>query len=107
MVMLAVYGIFGAFLGFLIYVFAWGGFRLLLAGERYNQSTEVIALLLCLFIGAGWGLFAYKYKHHEIGAAGSTFYHDQPTAILLSKRLLIIGTCLAGLYFLWQVAKGV
>ena len=54
----------------------------------------------------GWGLVSYKFSGREVGSRGSSFFRDPATAILFSKRLMVIATCLAGLYFIWQLAKG-
>lgn len=105
-VVCAFYGCFGAGLGFLIYLFACGGWHFVLTGEATKPWNGVLALITFCLLGGGWGLVAYKYSDREFGTSGSNFFNDSATALLFSKRLLVIATCLAGLYFLWQLAKG-
>jgi hypothetical protein len=61
--------------------------------------------LLCSWRWLGPGL-VYKYNDREFGSRGSTFFSDSATAMLSTKRLMVIGTCLAGLYFIWQLVRG-
>ena len=104
--MYVLYGLFGAFLGFVVYAVALGGWMFVFTGKASRPWNGLVALLICLALGGGWGLVAYKFGDREIGSRASNLYEDQATAILFAKRLLVIGTCLAGLYFIWQLAKG-
>ena len=61
---------------------------------------------LCTTIGFGWGLLSYKFRNREFGSSSSAFYDGDAGGVLFAKRLMVIGTCLAGLYFIWQLAKG-
>lgn len=105
-VMYVVYCLFGAFIGFVVYAAALDGWLFVFTGKASRPWNGLIALLLCTGIGGGWGLIAYKYYDREFGAGPSSMYHDEATAVLFSKRLMVIGTCLAAAYFVWQLAKG-
>ncbi len=96
-IMFAFYGLFGAGLGFLIFAAALG------AAKPWNGLA---ALIICSALGGGWGLLSYKFKDREFGSGSSTLFQDEATTILFVKRLMVIATCLAGLYFIWQLAKG-
>ena len=104
-IMFAFYGLFGAFIGFLIYAFALGGWEFLLADRRPKPWNGLVALIILLVLGGGWGLVSYKFKHREFGSGSSSLFQDEATAMLFAKRLIVIGTCLAALYFIWQLAK--
>jgi hypothetical protein len=104
-IVLAVYGLFGGFLGFLIFAVALGGWRYLLTNRPPQPWNGLAALVICLVLGFGWGIVSYEFKDREFGSGGSSFYEDQATAMLFTKRVMVIGTCLAGLYFVWQLAK--
>jgi hypothetical protein len=105
-IMYVLYCLFGAFLGFMIYAVALGGWMFVLTGNSSEPWNGPVGLLISLVIGGGWGLVAYKFSDRELGAGPSGLHEDQAGAILFIKRLMVIGTCLAGLYFLWQLAKG-
>ena len=102
-IIFAFYGLFGAALGFLIFAVALGGWIFLLTDRPAKPWNGLAALIICLALGCGWGLISYKFKDREFG---SGLFQDQATSILFVKRLMVIATCLAGLYFIWQLAKG-
>jgi hypothetical protein len=104
-IIFAFYGVFGAAIGFLIFVMALGGWRFVFTGHYTRLWNGPVALLVCLAVGLGFGLFSYKFRNREFGSGTSSLYEDQATAILFAKRLLVIATCLAGLYYIWQLAK--
>ena len=104
-IILVFYGLFGGFLGFLIFAVALGGWRFLLTNRPPKPWNGLVALILCSGLGFGWGLVSYKFRNRELGSRGSSLFEDQATGILFTKRLMVIATCLAGLYFLWQLAK--
>jgi len=101
------YGLFGAGLGLLIFMFALGGWSFVFTGHATKPWNGVVALIICCALGGGWGLVSYKFSEREFGSGGSSFFRDPATAILFSKRLMVIATCLAGLYFIWQLARGI
>ena len=103
-VMLVFYGFFGGFLGFLIFAFALGGWRFLLTNRPPKPWNGLVALIICVVLGFGWGLVSYKFNDREFGSGGS--FESPANAMLFTKRLMVIGTCVAGLYFIWQLAKG-
>ena len=105
-ILFVVFGLFGGFLGFLVFAMALGGWRYLLTNRPPKAWNGLTALILCTTIGFGWGLLSYKFRNREFGSSGSAFYDDEAGGALLAKRLMVIGTCLAGLYFIWQLAKG-
>jgi hypothetical protein len=102
----AFYCVFGGVLGFLIFMMALGGWRFVFLGHASHSWNGLLALLLCVGIGGGWGLVSYKYRDREFGGGPSRFYDDPASARLFTKRLMVIATCVAGLYFIWQLAKG-
>jgi hypothetical protein len=105
-IIFAFYGVFGAAISFLVFVMALGGWRFVLTGHSTRPWNGPVALFICLAIGLGWGLLSYKFRDREFGSGTSSLYEDEATAMLFTKRLMVIATCLAGLYFIWQLAKG-
>lgn len=98
--------VFGAALGFLIFAVALGGWMYLFTGRSTKPWNGLVALIICSAIGGCWGLLSYKFRNREFGSGESSLFHDEATALLFMKRLMVIVTCLAGLYFVWQLAKG-
>lgn len=105
-IILVFYGIFGGFLGFLIFAAALGGWRFLLTNRPAKPWNGLVSLIICSALGSGWGLVSYKFRNREFGSRGSNLLEDEATARLFTKRLMVTATCLAGLYFIWQLAKG-
>jgi len=105
-IILLFYGLFGGFLGFLIFAMALGGWRYLLTSRPAKPWNGLVALIICSALGFGWGLVSYKFRNREFESGESSPFENQATAMLFTKRLMVIGTCLAGLYFIWQLAKG-
>ncbi|MCX6895728.1 MAG: hypothetical protein NTZ16_09580 [Verrucomicrobia bacterium] len=105
-IMFVFYGLFGAGLGFLIFMIACGGWRFVVTGHSTKPWNGAVALVVFCVLGGGWGLVSYKFSDREFGSRGSTFWDDPATAMLFTKRLVVIATCLFGVYFLWQLAKG-
>ena len=105
-IILMFYGLFGGFLGFLIFAVALGGWRYLFTNRPASPWNGLVALVICSALGFGWGLVSYKFRNREFGSSGSGLFEDKATAMLRTRRLMVIGTCLAGLYFVWQLAKG-
>lgn len=104
-ILYAVFGFIGGGIGFVVYAMALGGWEYLLTKRPPNPWNGLTALILCTTIGFGWGLLSYKFRNREFGSDDSTFYDDGPGGVLFGKRLMVIGTCLAGLYFIWQLSK--
>ena len=104
-IMMAFYGLFGAGLGFLIFAMPLGGAGYIFTKEPPEPWNGLGALIVCLGVGFGAGVFAYKRRDQEFGSGSSSLFQDEATAVLFSKRLLVIAGCLAALYFLWQTAK--
>jgi len=102
----AFYAVFGAGVGFVVFLMALGGWSFVFTGQASKPWNGLGALLICLVIGGGWGLVAYRYRHQELGSAAPATQEGPAAAILFSKRLMVLGTCVAGLYFIWQLAKG-
>ncbi len=100
------YGVFGAALGFLIFAVALGGWMYLVTGHSTKPWNGLVGLIICSAIGGGWGLLSYKFRNREFGSGPSSLFQDEASALLFMKRLMVIATCLAGLYFIWQLAKG-
>ena len=105
-IIMAFWGVFGAALGFLIYLFGLGGMKFLVMNRPAKPWNGLTALIICVVLGLGWGLVSYKFKDREFGGGGSNFYDDPATAMLFTKRLMVLLTCAAGVYFMWQLAKG-
>jgi hypothetical protein len=106
-IMLIFYGLFGGTLGFLIFMFALGGSTYVFTGHASKPWNGPVALIIACILGGGWGLVSYKFSDREFGSGGSSFYQDPPAAMLFVKRLMVVATCLVGLYFIWQLAKGI
>lgn len=104
-IVFACYGLFGAGLGLLVFMFALDGWSFLFTGRATEPWNGVLALILCCALGGGWGLVSYKIKDREFNSGGSDLFYDSATAIRFGKRLLVIATCLAGLYFVWQLTR--
>jgi hypothetical protein len=101
------YGIVGAVLGLVIFMFGLGGWRFVFTGRATRPWNGAVTLVICLLLGAGWGLVSYKLKEVEFGSRESSAYDNPATVILFMKRLMVIASCLAGAYFIWQLAKGI
>jgi len=99
------YGAFGAFLGLLIFMFALGGSSYVFTGTASKSWNGAVGLVVCCVLGYGWGLLSYVLSEREFGKRESRFFHDPATAILFAKRAMVIATCVAGVYFIWQLAK--
>ena len=104
-IIMAFYGVFGGVLGFLIYTFGLGGMKFLVMNRPAKPWNGLAALIICVVLGFGWGIVSYKFKDREFGG-GSSLFDDQATALLFTKRLMVLLTCAAGVYFMWQLAKG-
>jgi hypothetical protein len=102
--MFILYGLFGAFLGFLVFAFALGGDEYVFAGHSSTLWVGPLGLLVCLGVGFGLGFLSYKFEYREF-VSTKWLFQDQATAILFTKRLIVIAGCLAALYYMWQVAK--
>jgi hypothetical protein len=56
----------------------------------------------------GWGLISYMFKDHELASGGgSSLFQDPASALLFSKRLMILVTSIVAAYFTWQVARSI
>lgn len=106
-IVFAFYGMFGAAVGLLVFMFALDGWGYVFTGRATKSWNGGMALTICCLIGGGWGLAAYKWKEVEAGSQGSSFYDSPAGAILFSKRVMVIATCVIAAYFLWQLAKGI
>ena len=102
--MFVFYGVFGAFLGFLVFTFALGGEKFVFAGHSSTFWQGPLGLLVCLSVGFALGWLSYKYEHREFGST-KWLFQDQATALLFTKRLIVTVGCVAALYFIWQLAK--
>ena len=105
--MLGFHVVFGAGIGFIIYLFALEGWGFVMTGKTDRPWNGLAALVLCCVAGGVIGLISYRVSHPGEASGGSMFYGDPATAMLFTKRLLAIGAALAGVYFIWQLAKGI
>ena len=105
--MLAVWGLFGAFIGFMVFAAALGGWEFLLLGRASKPWNGLVALLTCVTIGSGWGLLSYKLRHRDFDSGTSAFFQDGATSLLFVRRLMVIATCVAAVFFIWQLVKAV
>jgi hypothetical protein len=105
-IIMVFYGVFGGGLGFLIYTFGLGGMKVMVMNRAAKPWNGMLALIICVVLGFGWGIVSYKFKDREFGGGGSSLFDDQATALLFTKRLMVLLTCVAGVYFMWQLAKG-
>ena len=106
-IMYAFYGLFGTFLGFLVFMMALGGWRLFFLGRATRPWNGLSALLICLIVGGGWGLVAYKLRDREFGSGAAGSFEGPGDAVLFGKRLMVVVSCLAALYFIVQLARGI
>lgn len=102
----ALFPLLGMFLGFLVFTFGLGGWRYTFTGRSRSWWIGPWGLLLFLAVGGVLGWLSYRHRDREIGGVGP-LAHDAPTGFLLGKRLIVIATCLVGLYFVWQLARSV
>jgi hypothetical protein len=105
-IIMVFYGVFGGVLGFLIYTFGLGGMKFMVMNRPAKPWNGLTALIICVVLGFGWGIVSYKFKDREFGRGESSFYDDAATRMLFTQRLMVLLTCAAGVYFMWQLAKG-
>jgi hypothetical protein len=96
--------LFGAFLGFLVFMFGIGGLLSLFTEPSEATWLGPVGLFVCPGVGGLLGWFAYRHRHREFGGPG-ILAQDTAGGVLLVKRLMVVAACLVGLYFLWQLAK--
>jgi hypothetical protein len=106
-ILFVIYGLFGSVLGLLIFMFALGGWNLVFTGRATSQWNGIGALIVCCALGGGWGFVSYLLKNREFASGSSSLFRDPASAILFSKRLMVVATSIAGAYFIWQVAKSI
>jgi hypothetical protein len=99
-----VHALFGAFLGFLVFTFALGGWRFVFTGRSQSTWRGPFGLLICIAIGGMLGWIAYKFRSIEFDLSGS-IPQDRAGAMLFTKLLMVVGVAVVGLYFIWQLAK--
>ena len=100
------YGMLGAFLGFLIFTFAFGNFEFVFMGKVESMWRGPLGLLLALGGGAVLGLLAWRHRQMEFHGL-EAFTENQASAILFSKRVMVLISCVCGAYFIWELAKGI
>lgn len=105
-IVVVLYALFGSFLGFLIFTFGFGNYRYVFMGKAESMWRGSVGLFLALGIGAVLGLLAWRHRHVEFHGL-ENFTEDEAGAMLFSKRVMVLITCAAGAYFLWQLAKGI
>jgi hypothetical protein len=103
-IVLVFYGVLGAGLGGLVFLFACDGWSYVLTGKASSSWNGALGLALSCLGGGGLGVLAGKYGDRELGAGGSSLFDNSATALLFSKRVLVIAGCLAAIYYLWQLA---
>lgn len=103
-IMYVVYGLFGAFIGFLVHLMALGGWGYLLTG-RSKPWNGLLSLILLVVVGGGWGVVAYRFCDREFDSGASGFYGDESSAMLFTKRLMVLLSCGVAVYFIWQLAR--
>ena len=99
------YGFIGSLLALLVYTFAFGGWEYVFTGDRKSFWIGPFGLIITLLIGCALGLLSYQQKSREYDSGMSVFWTDVPTALLFSKRLVVIAGSIAALYFIWQLAR--
>ena len=102
----ALYPLFGAFLGFLVFTFGTGGWWFVFTGKVKSTWVGPMGPLICLVVGAVLGWIAYWQRHREFDQV-SELAQDEAGAVLLGKRIVVIISCLVALYFIWQLAKSI
>lgn len=100
------YALFGSFLGFLIFTFGFGNIKFVFLGKAESMWRGPLGLFLALGGGAVLGLLAWRHRHVEFHGL-ENFTEDEASAMLFSKRIMVLISCAVGAYFLWQLAKGI
>ena len=99
------YGMFGAFLGFLIFTFGFGNIEFVFMGKVESMWRGPLGLFVALGGGAVLGLLARRHRHLEFHGLDH-FTTDEASAMLFSKRVMVLISCAVGAYFIWELAKG-
>jgi hypothetical protein len=100
------YGMLGAFLGFLIFTFGFGNLEFVFMGKVESMWRGPLGLLLALGGGAVKGLLAWRHRQMQVHGL-EAFTENQASAILFSKRVMVLISCALGAYFIWELAKGI
>ena len=102
----AMYPLFGAFLGFLVFTFGTGGWWFVFAGKVKSMWIGPMGLAVSVAVGAVLGWIAYRRRHSELEGVDDALATLERNP-LLKKRVGVVIFCLIGLYFVWQLAKSV
>jgi hypothetical protein len=98
---------FGAALGLPVFMFGLGGYRFLFLGKSTHWWNGWPGLLLCVGIGALGGWFSYRNRLKNLDIPVAGIYAESGGAELLWRRLVVIGSAIIAIYFIWQLAKGI
>jgi H+/Cl- antiporter ClcA len=100
------YALLGSFLGFLIFTFAFDNIEFVFLGKVESMWRGPLGLFLALGLGAVLGLYAWRHRHYEFRGLDD-FTTDEASAMLFTKRIMVLISCSVGAYFIWQLAKGI
>jgi hypothetical protein len=106
-VVFVMYGLLGSGLGFLVFMFALDGWRFVFTGRSTAPWNGIAALIATCLLGGGWGLVSYMLKYREFASRSSPLFQDRASALLFSKRLMVIATSGVAAYIMWQVARSI
>src|SRR5688500_18480685 len=97
----ALYPIFGAFLGFLVFTFGTGGWWFVFTGKTKSKWIGPMGLIICVGAGAVLAWLAYRTRHRELEGVENALstLEENP---LLKKRVVVVISCVVALYFVWQ-----
>src|SRR5687767_14856990 len=97
-IVVILYALFGSFLGFLIFTFAFGNIRFVFMGKAESLWRGPLGLAVAVAGGALAGLFAWRYRHYEFHGADAMM-DSEANAMLFSKRIIVLISCVVGAYF--------
>jgi len=100
------YALLGSFLGFLTFTFGFGNIRFVFMGKAESMWRGPLGLIVALGLGAVLGLFAWRHRHYEFRVLDD-FTTDEASAMLFTKRIMVLISCAVGAYFIWELAKGI
>ena len=101
----AIYALMGAGAAFAVHCVLLGGWRWLFLGKHKSFFAGPGGMAICVIAGAVLGVMLYR--EQEAGVTATGLGGNQGESLLIVKRIMVIGMALIGLYFLWDLARGI